>query len=96
MNYEVIEKISNGVFKLKCETAGIVGNQHFGTLIPIDYIDGLTSAELVEILIPGEDEEDTEDLRTRYFNTFNTKPYGGNKQDYIQKPMPLSVLVQLK
>lgn len=85
LNYEVIEKISNGVFKLKCETAGIVGNQHFGTLIPIDYIDGLTSAELVEILIPGEDEEDTEDLRTRYFDTFNTKPYGGNKQDYIQK-----------
>lgn len=85
LNYEVIEKISNGVFKLKCETAGIVGNQHFGSLIPIDYIDGLTSAELVEILIPGEDEEDTEDLRTKYFDTFNAKPYGGNKQDYIQK-----------
>jgi uncharacterized phage protein gp47/JayE len=85
LNYEVIEKISNGVFKLKCETAGIVGNQHFGSLIPIDYIDGLTSAELVEILIPGEDEEDTEDLRTRYFDTFNVKAYGGNKQDYIQK-----------
>ena len=85
LNYEVIEKISNGVFKLKCETAGIVGNQHFGSLIPIDYIDGLTSAELVEVLIPGEDEEKTEDLRKRYFNSFSSQAFGGNIADYKEK-----------
>ena len=85
LNYEVIEKISNGVFKLKCETPGTIGNQQFGTLIPIDYIDGLTSAELVELLIPGEDEEDTESLRKRYFASFDTKSYGGNRKDYLDK-----------
>ena len=85
LNYRVIEKISNGVFKLECETPGSEGNQQFGTLIPIDYIEGLTTAELIELLIPGEDEEATEALRQRYFDSFETDPYGGNKQDYIQK-----------
>lgn len=85
LNYIVIEKISDGIFKLECETPGIIGNQYFGTLIPIDYIDGLTSAELVELLIPGEDEEDTEDLRARYFASFDAKAYGGNRKDYLDK-----------
>ncbi len=85
LNYRVIEKLGDGQFSLECETAGTVGNQYFGTLVPIDYIDGLTSAELVELLIPGEDEEETESLRSRYFATFNAKPYGGNRQDYILK-----------
>lgn len=85
LNYKVIEKIANGVFKMECETVGEIGNQTLGTLIPIDYIDGLTSAELTAVLIPGEDEEDTEVLRQRYLNSFETNPYGGNKQDYIQK-----------
>jgi uncharacterized phage protein gp47/JayE len=85
LNYEVIEKISNGVFKLKCETPGEIGNQYFGTLIPIDYIEGLTSAELTELLIPGEDEEDTEILRERYFNSLESQSFGGNIADYKEK-----------
>ena len=43
------------------------------------------TAKLTELLIPGEDEEDVESLRERYFASFETKPYGGNKKDYIQK-----------
>lgn len=85
LNYTAIEKISTGVFKMECETAGAIGNENLGTLIPIEYIDGLTSAELTAVLIPGEDEEDTEALRQRYLNSFEIKPYGGNRQDYIQK-----------
>ena len=90
LNYKAIEKIADGVFKMECETVGEIGNQALGTLIPIDYIDGLTSAELIAVLIPGEDEEDTEVLRQRYLNSFETNPYGGNKQDYIQKTNALA------
>ena len=54
-------------------------------MLPIEYISGLQTAQLTEILIPGEDEEDVESLRQRYFASFETKPYGGNKKDYIQK-----------
>lgn len=85
LNYTVISKISNGEYQLQCETLGIEGNANFGNLIPIDYIQGLETAELTDLLIPGENEEDVESLRTRYFDSFETKAYGGNKKDYIQK-----------
>jgi len=89
LNYIVIEKISDGIFKLECETPGSKGNQQFGTLIPIDYIEGLTSAELTELLIPGEDEEDTESLRERYFNSLKSQSFGGNIADYKEKTKQL-------
>lgn len=54
-------------------------------LIPIEYIAGLETIEITELLIPGEDEEETEALRARYFETFKTNAYGGNQKDYIQK-----------
>lgn len=84
-NYYIKEKITDGEYQLECETIGSEGNQTFGELIPIDYIDGLETAELTEVLIPGEDEEETENLRTRYFASFESKPYGGNRKDYIEK-----------
>lgn len=85
LDYTVTEKITDTVFKLKCETAGSVGNKNLGTLIPIEYIEGLTQASLTEILVPGEDEEDTEVFRKRYLNSLTSIAFGGNKSDYIEK-----------
>lgn len=85
LNYKVIGKISEGVYKLECETKGIVGNTQFGDLIPIDYIDGLETATLTELIIPGEDEEETEIFRKRYFDSFASQAFGGNIADYKEK-----------
>ena len=87
LNYTVTKPVTgeSGAWQLECETAGTEGNSLFGDLIPIDYIEGLESAEATEVLIPGEDEEETEVLRQRYFNSFNAKSYGGNVRDYIEK-----------
>jgi len=85
LNYRVVEKISTGVFKLECESEGIIGNTKLGIMIPIDYIDGLASAELTEVLIPGEDEEETEHLRDRYFSSLDSQAFGGNIADYKEK-----------
>ncbi len=85
LNYTVKELIELNDYKLKCEQYGTIGNEKFGQLIPIDYIDGLESAELIELLIPGEDDEDTEVFRKRYFKSFSSKAYGGNKDDYLEK-----------
>lgn len=87
--YKAIEKISNYTYKMECETPGTDGNQS-GTLIPVDYIDGLSTAELTDLLIPGQDEEDTESFRERYFNSFNEQAYGGNKADYLEKVTSIS------
>ncbi len=85
LNYVVVDKIADYEFVLESETEGDIGNQYLGTLIPIDYIDGLTTAELVEVLVPGEDEEDTEVFRARYFDSFDSEAFGGNRKDYKDK-----------
>lgn len=85
MNYIVTEKLPDGGYKVKCETEGEEGNRYLGTMTPIEYIKGLESAELTEVLIPGEDEEGTEELRQRYFSSFDSRAFGGNVKDYLEK-----------
>lgn len=85
LNYIAEEQIAPGQYKMRCETLGTAGNRLFGTLIPIEYIKDLTKAELTELLIPGEEEEDTEHFRTRYFNSLHSQAYGGNIADYREK-----------
>lgn len=85
VNYAVTEKISNGVFLLKCETAGTAGNKPAGNMIAIDYTAGLQTAILTEVTVPGEDEEETEHFRERYLASFNSQAYGGNIADYREK-----------
>lgn len=85
LNYQVTEKISNGEYKVQCEESGTVGNYYFGNMIPIDYIHGLQVMEVTELLIPGEDAEDVEALRERYFESLTSQAYGGNIEDYRVK-----------
>lgn len=96
LNFVVTERISAGVYQVMCETPGEIGNQYLGDLIPIDYIDGLETATLTEVLIPGENEEDTEEFRTRYYNSFNDLAFGGNLTDYKNKVKALSGVGDVK
>lgn len=84
-NYVVTERISDGEYYLRCETIGSAANSTTGQLIPIDYIYGLQTAKITEVTILGEDEEETETLRARYFSSINSEAFGGNKMDYKQK-----------
>lgn len=84
LNFVATEKITTGSFRLACETAGVVGNQPFGALLPIVGVTGLVSAELADVLVPGEDEETDEALRARYYETVNEPAFGGNVADYRQ------------
>lgn len=85
MNYVALEQVSPGIYKVQCETAGTEGNRYLTNMIPMEYIPGLKTAELTQVLVPGEDEEDTESFRKRYFASFNEQSFGGNQADYISK-----------
>lgn len=89
-NYVVLEQIAGTAYQVRCEQAGEAGNEYVGSLIPIEYIDGLESAALTEVLIPGEDDESTDDLRARYFATFDSQAFGGNIADYKEKVSAIS------
>jgi len=82
--YVIIEKVTDTEYKAECEQYGTIGNAYSGPLDNIDNISGVT-AELIDILIPGEDEETDESLRQRYFESLVSQAYGGNIDDYKQK-----------
>lgn len=84
VNYVVTEQIAPGQYQVRCESLGVIGNQYLGQMIPLEYITGLQTATLTEVLIPGEDEEETEALRQRYLDSFNERVFGGNRADYIE------------
>lgn len=75
----------DGGCRVVCEQPGRVGNVFAGELVPVDYIHGLERFYADGLLIPGEDEEDTESFRARYLASFDSHAFGGNVDDYIQK-----------
>lgn len=75
--------------KVTCETPGAAANHYSGQLIPVEYVDGLTRAELAQLLIPGEDEEETEHFRQRVLNSFQSQAFGGNQADYREKVLAM-------
>ncbi len=88
MNYVLTAKRvedEEGGWEVQCEKAGTDGNKYLGPMIPMDYVAGLETAELTEVLVPGRGEEDTEELRKRYFESFQENAFGGNRADYLAK-----------
>ncbi len=85
MVYEVFEKIDDYSCKVQCLEFGVGGNRNLGKASPVGVIEGLKQVNITELLIPGEEEEDTESLRKRYLNSFDPTAYGGNIADYIEK-----------
>lgn len=83
--YTVTEKVQEGVFLTKANQVGAIGNRYSGELVNMDFIKNLESATLGEVVIAGEDEEDDESLRLRYFSSFEKEAFGGNKRDYEEK-----------
>lgn len=75
--------------QVTCETPGAAANDYGGTLIPVEYVQGLTHAELVELLIPGDDEEETEAFRQRVLDSFQSQAFGGNQADYREKVLAM-------
>lgn len=82
LNFKAVSKISDKNYRLECETAGTVGNITSGRLIPIDYIEGLTSASVTELLIPARDTETDDELRKRYFSNIAGGAQDGNVAQY--------------
>ena len=84
VSFVVVEKISDLVYKVECEQPGESGNVT-GRLIAIDFVQDLETSILTQIIIHGEEEEETESLRKRYYNSLDAQAYGGNIADYKEK-----------
>ena len=84
VNFVVTSKISDGYYKMQCETLGEEGNVT-GELTPIDYIRNLTYAEITSIDTYGEDEAGIDVIDKAYYDSLHSNAFGGNRADYMQK-----------
>ncbi len=104
LNYSVIGYVENEttdeafMHLIECETAGTDGNSFYenGQLIPIDYVDGLSTAVTAGVHTPGEDEEDTEVFRARVIESLRSIAFGGNIADYKNKALSFSGIGQVR
>lgn len=83
-NYQVTEELhaTQHIYMAMCEESGSGPNELLGALIPIDFVEGLGSAVITEVLIPGDDEETKDELYKRYLESFSTEAFGGNIAAY--------------
>lgn len=83
--YTITEYMGDGIYRAECDEKGTIGNRYLGSLIAVNHVPGLTGAAITEVLIPGEDEEETEAFRKRYLESFESEAFGGNIDDYKEK-----------
>ena len=69
-------------YQLTAETPGTIGNEYAGPILPIAVIPGLVSAQITDILVPGDDTETDESLRARLITALTDRPFGGNIASY--------------
>ena len=88
VNFKVVEVYTEegvtvpGSYILECTEPGEIGNVYFGEIVPVLNLTNLATATLSDVLVPGEDIEDIEILRHRYFNRVRERAFGGNITDY--------------
>ena len=82
VNFTATERVGPGEYRLTCETPGVIGNSYTGPILPITVISGLTSAQITDILVPGDDREGEDALRARIISALRERPFGGNVADY--------------
>lgn len=82
-SYLITEQIGENSYTAICEQSGEAGNIYIGTLESIDNVSGIT-ANLADILVPGQDEESDDNLRKRYFTKVRLPSTSGNANQYRQ------------
>lgn len=68
--------------QVTCEQDGTIGNDYTGNLLCVDFLAGLTTALLLDVIVPGIDQESDSSLRERYKAVIGKVEFGGNIAAY--------------
>lgn len=66
----------------ECETAGTIGNDYVGNVMPMINNQDLTYSFIGEIILAGSDIESDTSLRARYLYTLGSESFAGNISSY--------------
>lgn len=83
ISFKIIENIAQNEYKAECEVAGDIGNVYTGKLTSLDNLDGI-EASLTDIIESGQDEENDESLRNRFYTKVRKPSTSGNSNHYEQ------------
>ncbi len=88
-NYVVLEEMTDHTYnyRMQCEEAGSGPNELRGELVAIDYVDGLSSAAITELLVAGKDADGRDELYYKYLDSFKENSFGGNIAEYKERLM---------
>lgn len=90
-SFFVSEKITDYEYSLTCEQKGKQANYCIGkNLETLTYNKEFETGIIKELLVPGEDEEETEIFRERYFRSVSAETFSGNIADYENRIHKLS------
>ncbi len=95
-SFYVDKVVDDTISEVVCEQSGSKTNLLSGDVIPLQHIEDLHSVSLVELAVAGEDEEETESFRSRYFDFLQSAPFGGNVADYKEKAMSMDGVGNVK
>lgn len=68
--------------EVTCNTAGTVGNSYSGSLSTVNFVAGLITALLLDIVTVGEEQETDSSLRDRYMQAVGAVRFAGNIAAY--------------
>lgn len=77
-------QVTYQVYSLTAEDVGIEPGRFRGDIEPINPVDDFDDGKITAVIIPGTDEEDTEDYRHRRLAHFGIKPCAGNRAYYFE------------
>lgn len=89
IDFTVAAAVSGNQYQLTADTPGSIGNDYTGPILPITAIPGLTSAQITDILVPGDDTETDTELRARLILALTDRPFGGNIASYRTEIMEM-------
>ena len=89
IDFTVTAAVSGNQYQLTADTPGSIGNDYTGPILPITAIPGLTSAQITDILVPGDDTETDTELRARLILALTDRPFGGNIASYRTEIMEM-------
>ena len=89
IDFTVTAAVSGNQYQLTADTPGSIGNDYTGPILPITAIPGLTSAQITDILVPGDDAETDEEFRERLLLALTDRPFAGNVAAYREKIMSI-------
>ena len=84
-HFYIVTADLGSTYALTCMEKGEDGNIPSGEVRLLDTVDGVERGEIIRVLTPGAEEEETEAFRARYFDTLTAQAFGGNRADYTER-----------